>query len=84
MLDQEIGGKQGGAISLSVLDASDKGVSGGRGDLIELAPQQGGRGFGIVTRGVDVLVTEEALHVGDVHMPRPSSFVATVWRRRCG
>ena len=68
--DQQIGGKESSVIALSVLDVRDEGMSGGCGDLIELASQQGGRRFGIKPRGGDVLVAEEALDVGDVHAKR--------------
>lgn len=51
-------------------------------DLIEFPAQGRGRGFGVLAGGFDVLVAEKALHIMSV--PSHNSFVAIVWRSRCG
>ena len=37
------------------------------GNLVELAPQQGDAGFGIDARGRNILMSEELLHIGNIH-----------------
>ena len=56
-----------GVVAASVLDRGNHGVRSGIRQLVELAPQQRGRGLGIAPGGGEVLVAEEALHVGDLH-----------------
>ena len=69
-LGQELGGQNGGLVAAPVLDRGDQAARRRIGELVELAPQQGGRGLGVAPGGGDVLVAEEALHVGDLHAQR--------------
>ncbi len=66
-LRKEICCLEGGIITAIAPDARKQGASGGVGDLFEFPTQGCGGRFGVMARRLDILVAEEALHVGDVH-----------------
>jgi len=77
---------------MPVLDHGHQLMRCGVGELVEPAPQHGRRGLGIEPGGGDVLMAEEALHVGDLHpqcqqtgghrVPQQESTVNTVIGKR--
>ena len=64
------GRQNGGLVATPVLDRGDQPLRHRVGQLVEPAPQHGRGGLGVAAGGGDVLVAEEALHVGDLHPQR--------------
>ena len=64
---EQIRGKSGRVVPLSLLDLFDDSAGVRVRDLVKLLPQGGHRGNGIDLGRRDVFVTQKALYVGDVH-----------------
>ncbi len=64
---EQIRGKSGGVVPLSLLDLFDDNAGVRVRDLVKLLPQGGHRCNGIDLGRRDVFVTEKALYVSDVH-----------------